>query len=1615
MKRSLCVLSLMLSSFFLCAGTPEKTTQTSLFPSPSQNFDVPASFKTTFSEKTEGRFGFEKNKGQWPEQVEYKADLGSGRRIFFEKNKFTYVVYNPDDLYRAHENEHDKRGSKNELINIHAFEMVFVNANTFDIVQGSGMTNFYYNYFLGNDPSKWASEVPVFRNLSYSNLYDGIDLVAYQKDNDFKYDYIVKPGADVKHIQLKFNGANKLEIKNNNLHIVTSVGDVVESIPTAYQIIDGKEVKINCEYKLANDGETVSFYFPEGYDSNYELIIDPIVVASTYSGSTATTYGHCATYDGLGNIYSGGRCFAIGYPVSTGAAQVTFGGQQDIAISKLNPTGSALIYATYLGGSAEDNPHSMFVNSSNELYVYGSTGSANFPTTTGAYDVTHNGLSDMVVCKLNPTGTTLLGSTYIGGSANDGFNNGLTYNYADAYRGEIVLNSNSEVFIVGTSESTNFPATTGAYDVTHNGTQDAVVLKLNASLTTLQWATYIGGAGQETGCSIRLNASGDVYVVGLTAGNGFPATTGAYMTTFQGGSYDGFVARLNSTGSTLLSSTYVGTGGKDIVYLIDIDINNDIYIYGISDGTFPIVGSVYFNANSINILAKLNPALSTVLFFSNLGNNTKNPFSPTALLVDLCGNIYMSGWGTVASYPTTTNAAQSTTLASGFHIMVLSQNASSLLYGSYYGGGGEHVDGGTSRFDPNGFVYQAVCACGTFPTLPTAFSQTKQVSGCDIAVFKIDFEVNCNPLITNTTVCMGRTATISITNVNGLVNPTFSLQPGGVVSSTPFFTVAPLVTTVYTLFITGTNGFSTVVTNTGISTVSIAPVPQISPSLTQAACSSTFNAFDIGLTFLPAGPTPTYAVFWTPIPAGITTPTQTGATGGIAPGAYFVKVFAANGCTNSATFTMNPIPTSVAFNLTGPLIIDCNNPTITVNASPTTYSYTWFGLTATYTGSSASFIQGQSGTWTVNAVDLTSGCGGTHTLAIGQNITVSTSSINPPFQNITCSVTSVITVTAAGNPSVNTSHYWISPTGGTLTMNNNPAYFLPGTPGTYTHVLVNDANGCSVSKTFTVASNSGFPTFSVSSPQNFTLGCSSKSTAIINIVNAQTTPVPGGPVSYTILGPPTNTIYVPGTSSTYTVSTPGTWTIITKDNTNLCESKVQVSVLQNVFSPAVSAIIPVTRLTCYTPSMVIVGTSTTQNTSFIWNFPGVPNSLLGSSLTVFGNTLQTTNTLVANYTLTVTDDNNTCKSSTIIPIEQNFFPPKVLISGGEYISCNTLSVTLTNQSSTTIPPVFGIPNLPVIGYVWTGPSPQEEKQLVSTYVGFVTGTYTMVAKDLNNGCLSVGTKSIDDFRDYPEITRTAIPDTIDCGSKGKTISPDIIGSNKDLVYNWIAVPGATISSPGSKNLIVTSSGQYNIIITNTVNGCITSGLLEVVDGTLQAGLSADKVSGYAPLEVNFTNTSNSSDFLTGKNNIASYWNFGNGTSQSGITQMTMAPVRYTQAGSYIVTLFANKGDCRDSASIRITVDIPSELVIPNIFTPNGDGNNDLFFIKASNLNKIDMLIVDRWGTVVYELSSETGNIEWDGKNQQGKESAEGVYLYTLKANGKDGQSFNKNGSITLIR
>lgn len=587
---------------------------------------------------------------------------------------------------------------------------------------------------------------------------------------------MVAAQADPSSIQLNYEGLDSIYLNEGNLKLITSINEMTEQKPYAYQFINGVQVTVPCNFVLKN--KTLSFQFPKGYNKNVELVIDPVLSFACSSGSTADNFGMSATYDDKGNLYSGGTAFAQGYPITTGAIDVTFDGTadyNDVVITKFDSSGVFLHYSTYLGGSSCEIVSSMIVNPQGELFIFGTTGSSNFPVSTGAYDKTFNGGTsvaftsngtsytkgtDLYVCHFNSTGTSLLASTYVGGSQNEGANNStaLAYNYGDYYRGELLIDNTGNVYVASTSYSSNFPVTPGCMQSSAGGGMDGVVFKMPSDLSRLTWSTYIGGSADDGCYGLIIDNSLNVYVTGGTASSNFPSTAGAVKTTYGGGQSDGFISKIKSDGTALMASTFVGTNQYDQCFLLQFDKNFDIYTVGQSMGTMPVSAGVYSNANSKQFIWKLSNDLSSTAFTTIFGNgNGDINISPTAFLVDRCDNIYVCGWGGEKSkaptknMPLTPNAYQSTTDGYNFYLFVLTANATSLLYGSYFGGASsaEHVDGGTSRFDKKGVVYQAVCSgCGgndDFPVTPGSWpnsgTDVNHSTNCNIGVFKFDFQL----------------------------------------------------------------------------------------------------------------------------------------------------------------------------------------------------------------------------------------------------------------------------------------------------------------------------------------------------------------------------------------------------------------------------------------------------------------------------------------------------------------------------------------------------------------------------------------------------------------------------------------------------------------------------------------------------------------------------------------------------------------------------------------------------------------------------------------------------------------------------------------------------------
>ena len=729
---------------------------------------------------------FIENKGQWPAQVKFSAATENGR-TFFENNAFTHHFFDLSEIAKAH------AGKEFEpVIRGHVFRQVFRNAHP-EKVTADAFQQTRYNYFLGNDPSKWGRDCREAKGFRYQNFYSGIHLHVYQNDFFMKYDWEVQRGASPAQIQWSYEGTDDVRVEDGRLIVRTALGEIVEQIPIAYQVIpmegeaagNNPPLKVRVECAFVKSGNTISFRVGK-YNSKYPLIIDPELIFSSYSGSFDDNFGYTATYDSQGNLISGSSAFGQGYPTTLGAYQTTWGGGDgqgtlagtDMAISKYDVSGTFMQWSTFLGGSHDDLPHSLICNSNDELIVLGTTSSGNFPVTTNAFDNSFNGGgnfapfgvgvqytngSDIVVAKLNVNGNTLVASTFVGGTGNDGVNTaaGLKFNYADEFRGEVDLDANDNVYVVSSTYSMNFP-TVNAFQSSIGGLQDACVFQLSNDLSQLNWSTYLGGSDDDSGFSLAEDHAGNVFVCGGTQSLNFPISGNGYGQIFNGGNSDGWIAKLSPDGANLISSTYFGSNVFDQLYFIETDNADEVFVYGqtrAANATF-VVNAAFSQPNSGMLVTKFPNDLSSIVWSTVFGTGGGEPnLSPTAFLVDVCGKIYLSGWGgavneystTEAGYTTglltTPDAYQTTTDGSDFYLLVLEADASAVTYASFFGGNisAEHVDGGTSRFDRKGIIYQSVCAgCGgnsDFPIFPPNAVSAINNNSCNNGVFKYDFQL----------------------------------------------------------------------------------------------------------------------------------------------------------------------------------------------------------------------------------------------------------------------------------------------------------------------------------------------------------------------------------------------------------------------------------------------------------------------------------------------------------------------------------------------------------------------------------------------------------------------------------------------------------------------------------------------------------------------------------------------------------------------------------------------------------------------------------------------------------------------------------------------------------
>ncbi|HEX8507392.1 MAG TPA: PKD domain-containing protein, partial [Hymenobacter sp.] len=705
---------------------------------------------------------FVPNNGQWTKQVKFAVNLPNGQ-LFLENNCFTYSVVSPS--------AHGPEKENNRIpVAAHAFRVTMVGAAAVPALSGEERQAAFHNYFLGKDPAKWAEKVPLYAGVRYHEAYPGIDVRWHQQasSGQLEYDFELRPGAKPAAIRLRYDGLDGMAITaEGHLQLRTSVGELREQAPAAWQLsATGERRAVPCRFVLR--GQEISFALGAGYDPAQRLVIDPVLVFATYSGSPIGMSANTATADAQGNMYTGGQLFGGQYPVTLGAIKTTYT-VGNIGIAKFTANGSSLIYATYLGGngsggnlSSEDYPLDLEVNAAGELLMLGTTTASDYPTTAGAFDRQlgtggPGGFAppDLVVTRFNAAGTAILASTYLGGSTSEAGSVSLVPG------GLAVDPATGDVLVASATQSFDYPLLNAA-QTTRTGGYEGVLTRFTPGLTALRWSTYLGGSGDDRAHDVKVAANGDVYVCGGTASTNLPLGTPGVLPAAPAGN-NGFVLRYSAAGLRL-GGTYLGTAGADVARFLDFDASGQVLVGGASDGAYPRTAGAYgavVPGSTGFFVHALNPALSATVFSTQVsvvaGSSLMSSNVLTGFGRDNCGRLYFSTYGGNLPSPGCPRTADAFSSQSrSLYLAVLAENATALLYGTYVGEAnsstgtsfGTHTHfAASNHVSRAGVLYHLTCNNGrTFGTTPGAFS-SGATGGLDGAAFKFDMAPSASSAI----------------------------------------------------------------------------------------------------------------------------------------------------------------------------------------------------------------------------------------------------------------------------------------------------------------------------------------------------------------------------------------------------------------------------------------------------------------------------------------------------------------------------------------------------------------------------------------------------------------------------------------------------------------------------------------------------------------------------------------------------------------------------------------------------------------------------------------------------------------------------------------------------
>lgn len=677
--------------------------------------------------------GFVPNAGQAAPRVRYYAQ-GPGYAFSFTR---TGVVFSFVKRRRAT-----------------SMALRFVGASRAVSVVGAGRLPGTLNWFVGADRSKWRAGLPTYRTVVYRNVWRGIDMAFRGRDGALKYTFRVRPGARVKDIRLAYSGASRLSLDaSGQLLVGTKLGVLRDSRPTSYQTIGSKHVTAPTRFVLAG-ARRFGFSIGTGYDSFHELVIDPGLSYSTYLGGVGRDYGYSIAVDEHGNAYVAGNVRASTFPATPGAFRTVAPGSDDAFVAKLNRSGSALLYSTYLGGSGSDFANDIAIDDEGNAFVTGVTASTDFPTTPGSFqpadpDPTPTAdNSEGFVTKLNQSGSALVYSTYLGGTSGSSF---------DSLNG-IAVDKRGNAFVVGSVCTSNYPTTTKAFQPSDPspGPCDAsdrpanntgVVSELNPTGSALVYSTYLGGKDFNNINSMTIDKQGNVYVTGPADGD-YPTTPGSFQQVHPAPGTDSFVTKLDKSGSKLVYSTFLGGSSPDDEGGLGIGVDDKGFAYvagrtGSPD--FPTTPGAYdrtLGGTDDAYMTKLNKSGSALVYSTLIGGSGfEEPHFSVA--VDGEGRAYMTGTTDSTDFPTTPGAPQPAYgggSLDGF-VTVVNPSGSGLDLSTYLGGSGRDIGENLALDEDNSVYITGSTRSSDFPTTPGAFqSADPDPSGLDGFVAKIKLQ-----------------------------------------------------------------------------------------------------------------------------------------------------------------------------------------------------------------------------------------------------------------------------------------------------------------------------------------------------------------------------------------------------------------------------------------------------------------------------------------------------------------------------------------------------------------------------------------------------------------------------------------------------------------------------------------------------------------------------------------------------------------------------------------------------------------------------------------------------------------------------------------------------------